>query len=118
MKRMSSTNRNSELLREPQKDERPSGTARVEVNYSPFAFLRIPAIILGCIGVLGILIDNVEMVSVKFSFLNIPPEWLCYVIAAIALVLFGVSLTCPQSKKEVMFRKMTPTSLPENWRSI
>ena len=74
---------------------------------------RVPAIVLGCVGLLGILIHRVVSIANVFSFLNMPPEVICYLITISASVLFGLSMICKKSEKEI-----EPRTIQPNWRSM
>ena len=92
--------------------------ASIKVKDSPYGYMRIPAILFGCIGILGILTCKVEAFAIKFSFLNLPEEWACYLITIGALVLFGTSMIYKQSEKEIDYDGNVSMQLQENWRSM
>jgi hypothetical protein len=93
-------------------------TAFVKVTYAPYAWLKFPAILLGVVGLLGILIDTVQTVAVKCSLLNMPPRGSCYLITAGAIILLGIAILYKHSKEEIAFDQRTPQQPDENWRSV
>jgi hypothetical protein len=111
-----------ERLITPQKDragtQHKSGGTLTKAIYLPYGWVRNPAILLGCIGVLGILIHRVGSIAAVFSFLNMPPEAMCYLITIGASILFGISMICEKSEKEIGPATTVPLQIEQNWRSV
>ena len=94
------------------------GLSVVRVTYLPYGWVRIPAIIVGCIGILGILGHRIEPAGTLISLFNMPREAICYVITAGAAILFGISMICKKSDREINLHQATPLQIRQNWRSM
>lgn len=96
----------------------PSDSMLLNVTYFPYGWVRIPAILLGGVGVLGILMFHLESAARLFSFLRMPPELYCYLITIGASLLFGISLIRHTTEKVIHPAAAKKTSLPTHWRSV
>lgn len=95
-----------------------SDSMLLNVTCFPYGWVRLPAILLGGIGVLGILMCHLESVARIFSFLRMPPELYCYLITAGALILFGISLIRHTTEKIIHPGITKKLSSQANWRSV
>jgi len=89
-----------------------------KIRYAPYGWLKIPAILVGGIGLLGLLVHNIEAVAAELAFLNIPPKGSCYWIAAGALILLGISICCKHSKEKIALDKGVFGKTDETWRTV
>lgn len=92
--------------------------ARIQCCYRPYGWLRIPSMLLVCVGVLGILSSRVEAVAEALSFLNTPPEIASYGVVLGAFLLFGFSLISQRRQTEITVGTSAAEAGREHWRSI
>ncbi len=91
---------------------------RIRVSDAPYGWLRLPAGVIGAVGLLGIVIHHVESAAAMFWFLRMPQEVRCYLITAGAAILFGLSLVGRRRERKI--RRTDETAMPvrTRWRSV
>lgn len=88
----------------------------VIVKDATYAWLRIPAVLLGSIGLLGILSVKFQAASM-LSFFRMPSVGMCCLIVAGAALLLVLSITVVKETKKNDVVQAIPERLHESWRS-
>lgn len=91
---------------------------RIRVSDAPYGWVRLPAVIIAAMGLLGIVVHHVESAAALLWFLRMPDAMRCYLITAAATVLFALSLVGRHREREI--RRTDETAMPvrTRWRSV
>ncbi|MBC8392812.1 MAG: hypothetical protein H8E17_09655 [Deltaproteobacteria bacterium] len=90
----------------------------VVIKDAIYAWLRIPAVLLGSIGLLGILAVQFESVGFWLSYFRMPSVNVCYLIAAVTGMVFVLSFTVvKKSERNDVIVGTISRHLHESWRS-
>ncbi len=87
------------------------------VKDATYPWLRIPSVLLGSIGLLGILPVKFQAAASMLSFFRMPSVGMCCLIVAGSATLFVLSITVVKETKKTDVVQAVPEHLHESWRS-